>query len=97
MVGDITKEGDARNLIEATICAFGRIDVLVNNAGGALPTSILDPNSLTNYDTVTDLDLRSVVYLTHLAVPHLEKTKGNIVNISSIVALKPVSDLSADL
>ncbi|CAG2123605.1 unnamed protein product, partial [Medioppia subpectinata] len=36
-----------------------------------------------------DTNLRSVVYLTHLSVEHLEKTKGNIINISSIAGLRP--------
>ncbi|CAG2176889.1 unnamed protein product [Oppiella nova] len=90
VVADITKEDEARRLIDETIAAFTRIDVLVNNAGQSWPTSIYDPNVIQNYENVMDLDLRSVVYLTSLAVPHLEKCNGNIINISSIVALKPV-------
>jgi NAD(P)-dependent dehydrogenase (short-subunit alcohol dehydrogenase family) len=89
-VADITKEEDAKQIIDSTIKAFGKIDVLVNNAGASWPTSIFDPNALQYYENVMKLDLRSVVYLTSLAVEHLEKTNGNIVNISSIVALKPV-------
>ncbi len=86
----MTKEEDAKQIIEATVKAFGRIDVLINNAGASWPTSIFDPNVLQNFENVMKLDLRSVVYLTSLAVPYLEKTKGNVINISSIVALKPV-------
>lgn len=93
VVSDVTKEDDAKRIVESTVCAFGRIDILVNNAGGALPTSILDPNCLQNYENVMNLDLRSVIYLTSIAVPYLEKTNGNVINISSIVALKPVFKL----
>jgi short-subunit dehydrogenase len=42
------------------------------------------------FDDVMRLDLRSVVYLTHRAVPYLEETKGTIINISSVASMKPV-------
>ena len=90
MVGDVTIDADANRLIKATITRFGRLDVLVNNAGFAQITSILDSDSLATFDRVNNLDVRSLVNLTLLAVPHLTETKGNIVNISSICALKPV-------
>lgn len=88
----MTIEADAQRLIKETIARFGRLDVLVNNAGFAQITSILDPESIVNFDRVSNLDVRSVVNLTLLAVPHLTETKGNIVNISSICGIKPVSN-----
>ncbi len=51
-----------------------------------------DPLVIDIYDRVMKLNLRSVVYLTHLAVEHLEKTKGVIINVSSVAGLKPVSN-----
>lgn len=86
----MTIEIDSQRIINETIDRFGRLDVLVNNAGFAQITSILDPQSIVNFDRVHSLDVRSLVNLTLLAVPHLTKSKGNIVNISSICALKPV-------
>lgn len=97
MVADVTNEADAQRLIKETIVRFGRLDVLVNNAGIAQVTSILDPESIVNYDKVNNLDVRSMVILTLLAVPHLIETKGNIVNISSICAKKPVSNKKTKL
>lgn len=82
---DVTTE--AERIISETVKHFGHLDILVNNAG------IIGEDSVINFD-VNDMDrilntnLRSVVILTNLAVPHLEKTKGNIINVSSIAGLK---------
>lgn len=89
VIADITKDEDAKRLIESTIEEFGKIDVLVNNAGAGWLTNILDENVMENYEKVMKIDLRAVVYLTHLTIPYLEKTKGNIVNISSVGGIKP--------
>jgi len=89
VIADITNDDDAKNLIDSTVNEFGKIDVLVNNAGAGWLTSIYDNNLMDNYEKIMRIDLRSVVYLSHLAVPYLEKTKGNIVNISSGAGLKP--------
>lgn len=70
---------------------FGRLDILVNNAGLGIPCRITDANAVEVLDQVFRLDVRSVYYLTHLVLPYLEKSKGCIVNISSIAAVKPVS------
>ena len=90
MIADITKDEEAKQLIESTIKEFGKIDILVNNAGASWHSSIDNSNYMDVFDRTMKIDLRSVVYLTHLAVPHLEITKGNIINISSVAALKPV-------
>jgi NAD(P)-dependent dehydrogenase (short-subunit alcohol dehydrogenase family) len=94
VVADLTKNDDCKRLIESTISKFGKLDILVNNAGAGAISSIKDPLVIDIYDRVMKLNLRSVVYLTHLAVEHLEKTKGVIINISSVAGLKPLVPFS---
>ncbi|CAG2174620.1 unnamed protein product, partial [Oppiella nova] len=90
VVADVTNDDDCRRLVADTIKTFKKLDILVNNAGRGIFSSIRDENILDKYALIMNTNLRSVVWLTHLCVEHLEKTKGNIVNVSSIAALKPL-------
>lgn len=85
IVADVTK--DAERIINDTIKHFGKLDVLVNNAGIFGSDTVVDFD-VNFFDRIYNTNLRSVFILTHLAVPHLEKTKGNVVNISSVAALR---------
>ncbi|XP_049311389.1 uncharacterized oxidoreductase TM_0325-like [Bactrocera dorsalis] len=85
IVADVTT--DAEKIIKATIDKFGQLDVLVNNAGYGEMGSILDIN-VDQFDRVMNTNLRSVFLLTKYAAPHLVKTQGNIVNVSSVAGLR---------
>lgn len=85
IVADVTK--DAKRIINDTINHFGKLDVLINNAGIFASDSVIDFD-LGQFDRIIDTNLRSVIALSHYAVPYLEKTKGNIVNVSSICGLR---------
>nr|XP_027194413.1 uncharacterized protein LOC113789119 [Dermatophagoides pteronyssinus] len=96
IIGDLVVDQSTLpfRLINETISAFGRLDFLVNNAGGGSPyDSLLNENLMQGFDQVFTLNVRSVVYLTQLAVPYLEKTCGNIINISSMASIRPHSIL----
>lgn len=88
-VADVTKTDSLKCLVGSVIQKFGHLDVLVNNAGGGAFSSIYDEKLLDTLDHMITLDLKSVVALTQIAVPHLEKTNGAIVNISSILGQRP--------
>lgn len=79
IVADVTK--DAEVIINKTIEHFGRLDVLVNNAGINMEIPIMDATD-EQFDQIFNTNVRSVITLSKLAVPHLEQTKGNIVNVS---------------
>ena len=83
---DISKDEEAKTVVQKTVDKFGKLDVLVNNAGILRNASILDPNLLENYDEVLNTNLRPVVLITSLAIPHLIATKGNIINVSSVLS-----------
>jgi len=90
VAGEITDAKVRENLINETINTFGRLDVLVNNAGIMLVTKATElPLDL--YDKIFDVNVRSVIALTQLAIPHLIKTGGNVVNISSGLGVKGAS------
>ncbi|XP_077418656.1 3-oxoacyl-[acyl-carrier-protein] reductase FabG-like [Vanacampus margaritifer] len=81
--GDLTDEDTVKRVAEEVISRFGRLDVLVNNAG-ILATGGICQSDLATYDRVMNINVRSVYQLTQLCVPHLIKTKGSIVNVSSV-------------
>ncbi|OWR41545.1 3-dehydroecdysone 3alpha-reductase [Danaus plexippus plexippus] len=88
---DVGNDEDAKRIIDRTIDHFGQIDVLVNNAGIGAWGNLVSGKLVESYDTVMRVNLRAVVNLTSLATPHLIKTKGNVINISSIGGLIPAS------
>ncbi|XP_061712732.1 3-oxoacyl-[acyl-carrier-protein] reductase FabG-like [Cydia pomonella] len=92
---DITKDEEINTIVKETIDRFGQLDILINNAGVGQYNSILDENLMQNFDRILNTNLRSMVYLTHLAAPYLIKTKGNVVNTSSNAALRVFEGLLA--
>lgn len=90
IIADVTK--DAERIIDETIRHFGKLDVLVNNAGIA-DLSVIQNLTMESFDRIIDTNVRSVIRLTQLAIPHLEKTKGNVVNISSLAGVRPVTNM----
>ncbi|XP_040297716.1 uncharacterized oxidoreductase TM_0325-like isoform X1 [Bufo bufo] len=87
VLGDLADEAVVRGMVEQTVAHFGQLDVLVNNAAILVMGSIED-TTLQDYDRMMNVNVRSLLYLTQLAVPHLIKTKGNIVNVSSVAGLR---------
>ena len=86
IVADVSKEADCLRLIEETIATFKRLDVLVNNASHVAVTTLDDPNLLGHYDQSFQVNVRAPLQLIQLAAPNLSKTKGIVVNISSMSA-----------
>ncbi|XP_014276901.1 3-oxoacyl-[acyl-carrier-protein] reductase FabG-like [Halyomorpha halys] len=92
--GDLKDEQHVKNLVESTITQFNRLDVLVNNAG-ILELGSIENTSLEQYDRVFNINVRCIYNLTMQAVPHLVKTKGNIINISSVNGIRSFPNVLA--
>ncbi|CAG2115106.1 unnamed protein product, partial [Medioppia subpectinata] len=86
VAADVTNKDDMRRLVDQTIKHFGKLDILVNNAGSGINTRPDDKDFYEKYEKLMAINLNSVVYLTHICIEYLEKTKGNIINVSSIGA-----------
>ncbi|CAI4223682.1 unnamed protein product [Auanema sp. JU1783] len=90
VIGDLTDEKIQEKVIADTVGKFGSINILVNNAGGLAPDRTNKEEyqrSMDVFDYVFKLNLRAAVNLMNLALPHLIKSKGEIINVSSIAAL----------
>ena len=94
VVADVSKEADAKRMIDETIAAFGRVDVLYNNAG-IMPEadhSVID-TSVEDWDRVMAVNVRGVFLGCKYAIPKMvEQGSGSVINISSFVALMGCSN-----
>jgi NADP-dependent 3-hydroxy acid dehydrogenase YdfG len=85
---DVTVPGDVKRLVEAAVQAFGRIDVMVNNAG-VMPQSPLARLKIEEWDRTIDVNLKGVLYGIAAALPHMQRQmSGQIVNVSSTAGHK---------
>lgn len=84
---DMDKESDVEKILTDTLKKFSKLDVLVNNAG-IIELGSIENTSLGQYDRVMNTNVRALYQLTALATPELIKTKGSIVNVSSVNGIR---------
>jgi short-subunit dehydrogenase len=83
VTGDVSKEADCVRLIEETVARFGKIDVMLNNAGISMRALFQDVD-LNVIRQLMDINFWGTVYCTKYALPHLLKSKGSVIGVSSI-------------
>jgi dehydrogenase/reductase SDR family protein 7B len=83
VAGDVSSEEDCRQLIEQTVAQFGRIDVMLNNAGISMRALFQDVE-LDVIRQLMDINFWGTVYCTKFALPYILESKGSIIGISSI-------------
>lgn len=87
VVGDVSIEADCKKLIDETINIFGKIDVLINNAGISM-RALFEDLDLNVLRKLMDTNFWGTVYCTKFALPYLLKSKGSVVGVSSIAGKK---------
>lgn len=84
---DVSKEEDCKRLIDATIAVFGKIDLLINNAGISMRALVQD-TELDTIRKVMDINFWGTVYCTKYALPFITQQKGAVVGVSSIAGYR---------
>lgn len=93
VVADLTNAADIRSLVATTLGEFGRVDILVTNAGGPPVAGFFDLNDAA-WEKGIQLNLMSTIRCIREVLPHMRKQRwGRIVNIASISARQPIDDL----
>jgi NAD(P)-dependent dehydrogenase (short-subunit alcohol dehydrogenase family) len=86
-VADMTRRDDVKRLADAALQAFGRVDILINNAGSNVPQPI-DEIRDEDWDRILELNLTSVMALTRALVPQMKARRwGRIIHISSVMGM----------
>jgi NAD(P)-dependent dehydrogenase (short-subunit alcohol dehydrogenase family) len=84
---DVSKPDEIKKMIDAAVAKYGQLDCLINNAGWHPPHKSIDDFSIEDFRSLLDLNLVSIFAACKFALPHLRKTKGNIINMSSLVGI----------
>jgi NADP-dependent 3-hydroxy acid dehydrogenase YdfG len=85
---DVTDRGQVQRLVDAAVETYGRVDVLINNAG-VMPLSPLERLKVDEWDQMIDVNVKGVLYGIAAALPHMKEQKsGHIINLSSVAGHK---------
>ncbi|GAB7535217.1 SDR family oxidoreductase [Burkholderia sp. 22PA0099] len=88
VAADVTVRDDVKRLVDTAVDAFGRIDVMINNAG-LMPLSPLERLKVDDWDRTIDVNLKGVLYGVAAALPHMQRQKGGqFVNVASVAGHK---------
>lgn len=85
---DVTQCGQVKRLVDAAIKNYGRVDVMINNAG-LMPQSLLESLRIEDWDRMIDVNIKGVLYGIAAALPHMkQQLSGHIINVSSVAGHK---------
>ena len=84
---DVSRTEEVERLVDATVARFGRLDCLVNNAGWHPPHKPIDAFTPSEFRDLFELNVMSIFVACRRALPHLRTTRGNVINMSSLVGV----------
>ena len=85
---DVTRRADVEALVKGAVASFGRVDVMLNNAG-VMPLAPIQLLKVDEWDRQIDVNIKGVLYGVAAALPHMEKQKsGHIINLASVFGIK---------
>jgi NADP-dependent 3-hydroxy acid dehydrogenase YdfG len=85
---DVTQRDQVKKLVDAAVQAYGRIDVMINNAG-LMPQAPLERLKIDEWDRMIDVNIKGVLYGIAAALPHMQRKKaGHFINVSSVAGHK---------
>src|SRR6202790_2660718 len=85
---DVTKRAEVEALIQKAVDSFGRVDVIVNNAG-IMPIAPIEALKVDEWDRQIDVNIKGLLYGIGAALPHMQKQKsGHIINMASVFGIK---------
>ena len=85
---DVTQPDQVQALVDAAVEAYGRIDVMINNAG-LMPQALLERLQIGEWDRMIDVNIKGVLYGIAAALPYMQKQKaGHFINVSSVAGHK---------
>jgi NAD(P)-dependent dehydrogenase (short-subunit alcohol dehydrogenase family) len=93
VVADVAKPVEAARAVEEARSRLGRLDALVNNAGGAEVVALAHA-SPDHVRRMFDVNVLGLVETTRAALPHLKESRGSVVNVASVVADRPFANMS---
>jgi NAD(P)-dependent dehydrogenase (short-subunit alcohol dehydrogenase family) len=93
---DIRQEKEVKEVVKKSVARFGRLDILVNNAGVFPRIKKLHQITEREWNDVIDVNLTGQFRFTKYAIPHLQKSRGSILNIASNAGLKAYENFHAD-
>lgn len=93
--GDVTREDDCRAMVDETVRHFGRLDMLINNAGTSMSGLFTDITDLSIFERIMRLNYLGSVWCSAAAMPHLLASRGRLVAVSSLTGLTGVPKRTA--
>src|SRR5206468_6039994 len=85
---DVTRREDVKHLVDEGIRVYGRVDVMLNNAG-LMPHSPLERLKVDDWDRMIDVNVKGVLYGIAAALPYMKEQKsGHFINVSSVAGHK---------